>query len=100
MQYKIIVSDLAWDMLSAHVRFLAEVSPDAARKTQRNVVDAIKSLSSMPERFPFMDADFVPQGKYHKMFVENWFLVLYQIRDNVVYVDYIIDGRQDYGWLF
>ncbi|WP_397359716.1 type II toxin-antitoxin system RelE/ParE family toxin [Oscillibacter sp.] len=100
VQYKIIVSDAAWVMLSAHIRFSAEVSPQAARKTQRNIVDEIKSLCEMPERFGFLEAAFIPPGKYHKMFVENWYLVLYQVRDSTICVDYILDGQQDYQWLF
>ena len=100
MQYDVIVSDLAWDMLSTHVRFLAQVSTDAARKTQKKLIDAMKSLDKMPERYGFLDADYIPPGKYHKLYVENWYLILYQIRDRTVYVDYILDCRQDYSWLF
>lgn len=62
-------------------------------------MDAIRSLSTMPERFSFLNAEFIPLNKYHKMFVEKWYLILYQIKDQKVYVDYIIDCRQDYGWL-
>ena len=39
------------------------------------------------------------RNKYHKMFVEKWYLILYQIKDQIVYVDYIVDCRQDYRWL-
>jgi hypothetical protein len=53
----------------------------------------------MPERCPFLDEDFVPRGKYHKIFVEKRYLILYQIKDRTVYVDYIVDCRQDYCWL-
>lgn len=30
---------------------------------------------------------------------QNWYLVLYQIRDDTVYIDYILDCRKDYNWL-
>ena len=33
------------------------------------------------------------------MFVAKWYLVLYQIQDDTVYVDYILDCRKDYSWL-
>jgi hypothetical protein len=62
-------------------------------------MDAIRSLAIMPERFPFLTAEFIPLNKYHKMFVKKYYLVLYQIKDQTVYVDYIADCRQDYGWL-
>jgi len=97
-QYKVIVSDRARQMLAGHVRFLAQKSPTAARKIKNDLMDAIRSLSAMPERFPFLDAEFIPINKYHKLFVEKWYLILYQIKDQMVYVDYIVDCRQDYGW--
>jgi len=33
------------------------------------------------------------------MFVEKWYLILYQIKEQTVYVDYIVDCRQNYSWL-
>ena len=98
-QYKVVVSDRARQMLAGHLRFLAQKSPTAARTTKNELVDAIRPLATMPERFSFLNAEFVPLNKYHKMFVEKWYLILYQIKDQTVYVDYIVDCRQDYGWL-
>lgn len=86
-------------MLLGHVRFLAQKSPTAARRTKNELLDAIRSLSTMPERFPFFCAEFIPLNKYHKMFVEKWYLILYQVKDQMVYIDYIVDCRQDYKWL-
>ena len=98
-RYKVIVSDRSRTMLVNHIRFLAQKSPSAARKLTNDLMDSICSLHQMPERFPFLEADFIPPNKYHKMFVERWYLIIYQIKDQTVYVDYIIDCRQDYGWL-
>jgi len=98
-QYRVIISDRARQMLGGHVLFLAQKSPTAARRTKNELMDAIRSLSTMPERFLFLNTEFVPLNKYHKMFVEKWYLILYQIKDQTVYVDYIVDCRQDYGWL-
>lgn len=99
VQYKVIVSDRARQMLAGHVRFLTQKSPTAARKVKNDLMDAIRSLQQMPERFPFLEAEFIPPNKYHKMFVEKWYLILYQIKDQTVFIDYIVDCRQDYGWL-
>jgi len=86
-------------MLAGHVQFLAEKSPEAARKTKNELLQAIRSLTQMPERYPFLNVEFIPPNKYHKMFVEKWYLVLYQIQDEAVYVEQIVDCRQDYQWL-
>lgn len=98
-KYKVIVSDRSSKMLANHVRFLAQKNPSAARKLKNRLMDAIRSLYQMPGRFPFLEAEFIPPNKYHKMFIEKWYLILYQIKDQTVYVDYIADCRQDYGWL-
>lgn len=99
LQYKVIVSDRARQMLASHVRFLAQKNPNAARRTKNELMDAIRSLATLPEHFPFMNAEFIPLNKYHKMFIEKWYLILYQVKDQVVYVDYIVDCMQDYKWL-
>ncbi|MHB8075449.1 type II toxin-antitoxin system RelE/ParE family toxin [Desulfosporosinus fructosivorans] len=98
-QYRVIISERSRQMLAVHVRFLAQQNPSAARKVKNELINAIRSLSTMPERFPFLTAEFIPFNKYHKMFVEQWYLILYQIKDQTVYVDYIVDCRQDYEWL-
>ena len=98
-RFKVEVSDRAKTMLGAHVKFLAQKSPSAARDKKDEIITAIRSLSAMPERCPFFDSDFVPRNKYHKMVVDNRHLILFQIKDKTVYVDYIIDCRQDYSWL-
>lgn len=97
-KYKVIVSDRAKQMLGTHIRFMAQVSKDAARTKKKHIADALRSLSEMPQRFPFFETTHIPQNKYHKMFVEKWYLVLYQIQDDTVYVDYILDCRKEYGW--
>jgi len=54
-------------------------------------MDAICSLEKKLERFTFLQTEFILPNKYHKMFVDKWYLILYQIKENTVYVDYVID---------
>lgn len=99
MKYTVIISDRAKEMLGRHLGFLAQVNRPAAQKLKKRFMDQLRSLQDMPQRYPFFTADYIPANKYHKLYVEKWYLVLYQIRDDVVYVDWIVDCRQDYGWL-
>ena len=98
-RYKVIVAERVKVMLGANIKFMAKVSPSAARNTKSKILAAIRSLSEMPERYPFFDEGYIPRGKYRKMFVKSCYLVLYQIKDRDVYADYIVDCRQDFGWL-
>ena len=99
MNYKVIVSPEAFDMLKEHIAFIANVDKNAAINTKNIIINSIKSLKEFPNRYPFFDEEYIPKNKYHKMFVESRYLVLYQIKDDTVYVDYILDCRQDYSWL-
>ena len=99
MKYKVIISDRAREMLSMHIRFLAQVNKPAAQKLKNPLVEEMRSLQDMPQRYPFFNDNYIPANKYHKLYVENWFLVLYQIKDDTVCVDRIIDCKQDYQWL-
>ena len=98
-KYKVIVSDRAKRMLGTHIRFMAQVNKDAAKAKKKELMEAMRSLERMPQRFPFFEEAYMPTNKYHKMFVAKWYLIIYQIRDNTVSVDYILDCRKDYSWL-
>lgn len=86
-------------MLGKHMAFIAEKDPDAARRLTAELLKAIRALDHMPERYPFFNEPYIVPSKYHKMYVTKHYLVLYQIRDATVYVEWVIDCRQDYKWL-
>lgn len=98
-RYSVVISKRAKQMLGAHVRFLAKVSPEAAERTRIDLVRTIGTLAVFPERFPLFAEEHIPTGKYRGMFVEKWYLVLYRIKGEKVIVEYIIDCREDYEWL-
>ena len=98
-KYKVIVSDRAKRMLGTHIRFMVQVNKDAAKTKKQELMEAMRSLERMPQRFPFFEEAYIPPNKYHKMFIEKWYLILYQIQDDTVYVEYIVECRKDYNWL-
>lgn len=98
-KYKVIVSDRTKRMLGTHIRFMVQVNKDAAKTKKQELMEAMRSLERMPQRFPFFEEAYIPPNKYHKMFIEKWYLILYQIQDDTVYVEYIVECRKDYNWL-
>ena len=98
-KYKVIVSDRAKRMLGTHIHFMAQVNKNAAAEKKKEIMTALRSLSQMPQRFPFFEEWYITPNKYHKMFIEKWYLVLYQIQDDAVYVEYILDCCKDYRWM-
>lgn len=97
--YKIIISKRAMHMLGEHINFLSKVNKEAAKQKKKQIIESIRSLATMPERFPYFEEDYIPRSKYHKLFIKDYYIVLYQIKDDTVEVDYIIDCRKDYKWL-
>lgn len=86
-------------MLGMHIRFIAQVNSNSVKTQKKKIMNALRSLSRFPQRFPFFDEIYIPKNKYHKMYFEKRYIILYQIQDDTVYVDYIPDCRKDYGWL-
>lgn len=98
-RYNVIISERALEMLLQHVRFLATVSTQAADKLRIDIIEAAKSLQEFPERGSWLNDPMLPANKYRKLIVDKRYLLIYQIKDYTVYIDYIVDCRQDYRWL-
>lgn len=97
-RYEVIVFDREKRMLGTHIRFIAQVNKQAA-VAKKEIMTAVRSLSQIPQRFLFFEELHITPNNYHKIFIEKCYLVLYQIQDDTVYVDYILDCRKDYSWL-
>ena len=97
--FNVIVSDMVRRQLEACVAFIAKDNEEAAQRLRARLVAGIRSLSAMPNRYPFFNEPYIPHNKYHKMYIEKYYLILYQIMDTTVYVDYAVDCRRDYFWL-
>jgi plasmid stabilization system protein ParE len=97
--YKVIISQKAADMLISHSRFIANVSEKATIQFINEFNEKAKSLENFPERNPYIIYPMIPEGKYRKLVIVRKYLLIYQIKDENVFVDAILDCRQDYKWL-
>lgn len=70
-KYKVVVSDRAKQMLGMHIRFIAKVNKKAAMAKKKEILSAMRSLSQMPQRFPFFEEMYIPPNKYHKKCFEG-----------------------------
>ena len=98
-KYNVIFSDRATSMLLRHIKFLANVSKVSAQRLRKEIISEAKALENMPQIFPFMYFSQLPSNKYRKKLVAKRYLLIYQIKDNTVYIDYVVDCREDYQWL-
>lgn len=86
-------------MLVSHARFLAQVSEAVAIRLINAFQESVSSLKQFPERKPWLNDPLIPNCKYRKLLFEKRYLLVYQIKGTTVYVDAVVDTRQDYGWL-
>lgn len=98
-RYDVVIADEVIQMLVSHARFLAQVSEPAALRLIEVFQEKAKSLEQFPERNPWLTDLLIPTGKYRKLLLEKRYLLVYQIKESIVYVDAVVDTRQDYGWL-
>ncbi|WP_088188564.1 type II toxin-antitoxin system RelE/ParE family toxin [Desulfosporosinus sp. FKA] len=98
-RYTVVISDEAKQMLVSHARFLVQVSEHAAMRLIEDFQVRATSLEQFPERNPWLVNQLIPSGKYRRLLLEKRYLLIYQIKENTVYVDAVVDTRQDYGWL-
>lgn len=79
-------------------KFSASIDSVAERLTVE-FQKAAKSLEQMPQRCPWLKGEYVPRNVYRFILFEKRYMLIFQIADDVVYADYVVDCRQDYGWL-
>lgn len=51
-KHNVMVSDKAASMLVNHVRFLANVSPESAKRLHKVIIAEIRALEFIPESYP------------------------------------------------
>ena len=97
MVYKIVVSPAVNDRMAEHFEFLARVSEDAANNLLDGLTNDMMSLQKLPFRNPVYDRPYIPLLKYRYMVSNKRYRIVYQIVDNIVYIDDIQDMRQSDG---
>jgi len=60
---------------------------------------ALQTLTHMPKRCSWLVHDTIPFQKYRKLLIGKYYLALFVIHDNTVFVTAVVDCRQEYGWL-
>ena len=98
-RYHVVVSEQATQMLVSHAAFLAQVSPEAAERLTTEFEKTANSLEIMPQRCPWLTGEYIPRNTYRFIMFEKRYMIIFQVMDDIIYADYVVDCRQDYGWL-
>ena len=98
-KYRVIVSERATQMLVSQAAFLEQVSSEAAQRLTVEFEKAAHSLETMPQRCPWFSGEYIPKNAYRFISFEKRYMIIFQIVDDIVYADCVVDCRQDYNWL-
>lgn len=98
-KYRVIVSERATQMLVSHAAFLAQVSPEAAERLTVEFEKTASSLEMIPQRCSWLTGEYIPRNAYRFILFEKRYMLIFQIIDDIVCADYVVDCRQDYSWL-
>lgn len=94
-KYQVIVSERATQMLVFHAAFLAQVSPEAAERLTVEFEKTANSLETMPQRCPWLTGEYIPRNACRFILFEKRYMIIFQIKDDIVYADYVVDSRQE-----
>ena len=93
--YNIVFSSRVDKMVTDHVSFIARVSISAAKQFRRELADILKRIEDNPYQFP-VDTDLnLPEDMYRKALFAKRYKVLFMLENQTVYVDAIVDCRQN-----
>ena len=81
-------------MLVSHAAFLAQVSPEAAERLTAVFEKTANSLETMPQRCPWLTGEYIPRNAYRFILFEKRYMIIFQIVDDIVYADYVVDCGQ------
>lgn len=82
-------------MLFDHACFLAQVSIQASDELFNQFEEKVASLEKMPGRCPYYDNPYIRLNKYRRLAFGKYLLILFQIIEDTVYIELIIDIRAE-----
>ncbi len=94
-KYTVILSSRVEQMLLRHVEFLARVSVKAARRLRNEYAATVQRLEENPYQFPAEEDPNLPQGVYRRAVFAKRYKAVFKIAGDTVYLDTIVDCRQD-----
>lgn len=92
MNYNIDIDKDAINMLVDHVSFLKRVSYKAASRLNIEFYEGVQRIIENPYGYTYLDEN----KTYRKYIFYKRYLIIYLVEKNIIYIDYIVDTRQNY----
>ena len=85
-------------MLKLHINYLKLSSFINANHFREIILQSAKELEYFPKRYPLFLVPEISNKKYRKMVVDKRYLLLYEVIGESVWINLILDCRQNYKW--
>jgi len=92
LNYKIDIDEDAINMLLEHISFLKRVSYKAALKLNLQFYEGVQRIIQNPYGYPYLDERRI----YRKYIFYKRYLIIYLVEKSIIYIEYIVDTRQNY----
>lgn len=95
-KYQVVITQRAFSDISECVLFVNVVSNEAAKKLYEEIMAAIRSLETFPEKYPTIEGLTIGGIKVRRMPIHNGrYLIVYKFEKEVVTIYDILDSRKD-----
>ena len=94
-KYSVDFTGYARSLLRNHVRFLSNVSPNAARKLYNGAYAKIRTLYDNPFQYPVWQVPYKLPHEYRRIVVDRRYFIIFFIDGNNVFVDYIFSASME-----
>ena len=94
--YEILISQKAFSDIRECVLFVNNVSSEAAKNLYEEIMNAVRSLPSLPNAYPAIEGLSIGDSKVRKMPIHGGrYLVFYKVESNKVVIYDIVDSRKE-----
>jgi plasmid stabilization system protein ParE len=93
-KYSVILSSRVEAQLLQHTEFLARVSIPAAKRFRAEYARMLDRLEDNPHQFPLETDPNLPADRYRKALFAKRYKALFSIAEGTVYLDAVVDCRQ------
>ena len=99
-KYKINITQRAFSDISECVLFVKKVSSKATKELYLEIITAINSLSSFPNKYSEIKDLTIRNVMVRKMPIHNGrYIILYKVETETVVIYDVIDARKDASWI-
>ena len=94
-KYRMVISPLAWDRVRRNQWVLDGFNPTYSNRVRRELSDTLREIRQNPYLFPLDESDGLPEKKYRRALFAKWYKIIYQVTENTIYVNTVVDCRMD-----